>query len=57
MGVYLPMYDYLNAKLYSLGSYSPLVAGAVSRTAAVLVTSPLELLRVRMQVIDVSSFK
>ncbi|KAK9814948.1 hypothetical protein WJX73_002840 [Symbiochloris irregularis] len=49
VGVYLPMYDYLNGRFHSLAAYGPLVAGALSRTAAVLVTSPLELLRVRLQ--------
>ena len=50
VGVYLPMYDYLHGRLHSLAAYGPVVAGAVSRTAAVLVMSPLERMRVRVQV-------
>ena len=50
VGVYLPLYDYLMGRMDSLGWYAPLVAGASSRTAAVLCTSPLELLRTRAQV-------
>ena len=49
VGVYLPLYDYLHARLASAGVYGPLIAGAGARTAAVLATSPLELVRVRMQ--------
>ena len=50
VGVYLPLYDYLMGHMGSLGWSAPLVAGASSRTAAVLCTSPLELLRTRAQV-------
>ena len=48
--MYLPLYDYLMGRMDSLGWYAPLAAGASSRTAAVLCTSPLELLRTRAQV-------
>ena len=51
--LYLPLYDYLMGHMGSLGWYAPLVAGATSRTAAVLCTSPLELLRTRAQVSSV----
>lgn len=33
------------------GAYAPLVAGSVARTIAVLCTSPLELVRTRMQAV------
>lgn len=52
VGIYFPLYDALAAELAkgSAGAQAPLVAGAVARTAAVLFTSPLELVRTRMQV-------
>ena len=49
MGIYLPLYDYLLTKMQRLGPYAPLAAGAAARMAAVLCTSPLELIRTRMQ--------
>ena len=51
MGIYFPLYDALAAELAQgpAGAQAPLVAGAVARTAAVLCTSPLELVRTRMQ--------
>lgn len=54
VGVYLPLYDYLMGHMDRLGWYAPLVAGASSRTAAVLCTSPLELLRTRAQVLSMA---
>ncbi|KAK2078259.1 hypothetical protein QBZ16_004128 [Prototheca wickerhamii] len=48
VGIYLPLYD----ALLSLGqgaAWAPLAAGTLSRTAAVLVTAPLELARTRLQ--------
>lgn len=52
MGIYFPLYDALAADLAAgpAGGQAPLVAGALARTAAVLCTSPLELVRTRMQV-------
>jgi Mitochondrial carrier protein len=52
VGIYFPLYDALAAELAKgpAGAQAPLVAGAVARTAAVLFTSPLELVRTRMQV-------
>jgi len=53
VGIYFPLYDALAAELARgpAGQYAPLVAGAAARTAAVLCTSPLELVRTRMQVL------
>ncbi|KAK9837974.1 hypothetical protein WJX74_008889 [Apatococcus lobatus] len=51
VGIYMPLYDYTRGALQpELGaSLAPLTAGALSRTAAVLCTAPLDLLRTRMQ--------
>ena len=52
VGIYLPLYDHLNAEwASSLGAAAPLYAGAFARTVAVLCTSPLELIRTRMQAV------
>lgn len=52
VGIYLPLYDSLNAQwATSLGAAAPLYAGALARTVAVLCTSPLELIRTRMQAV------
>ena len=52
VGIYLPLYDFLNAEwASSLGAAAPLYAGALARTVAVLCTSPLELIRTRMQAV------
>ena len=54
VGIYFPLYDALQARLEGAGGasapYAPLLAGSAARTAAVLCTSPLELIRTRMQV-------
>ena len=46
--LYLPLYDHLVKEFSSLGGYAPFVAGAVSRTASVVCTSPLEVRRVQL---------
>jgi hypothetical protein len=55
--MYLPAYDklssYFNAQ--GAGSLSPLLAGSCARTAAVLATSPVELLKTRLQTAPPSS--
>ncbi len=48
MGVYLPLYD-LMAERWAPAWWAPLAAGSAARTVAVLSTSPLELVRTRMQ--------
>lgn len=55
VGIYLPLYDALLARLQALdspalpGSAAPLVAGTLARTAAVYCTAPFELVRTRLQ--------
>ena len=53
VGIYFPLYDALTAELEASSSwvapYAPLLAGSAARTVAVLCTSPLELIRTRMQ--------
>jgi len=58
VGIYLPCYDLLRESLcrYSdensldLKPYAPLLAGSLARSLAVIVCSPLELAKTRMQV-------
>lgn len=45
----MPLYDYLQNLLDGSGPSGPLAAGAVARMTAVLITSPLELVRTRTQ--------
>lgn len=47
--MYLPMYDNLMAELDTSTTYAPLVAGSAARSMAVVATSPLELLKTRIQ--------
>jgi hypothetical protein len=51
VGIYLPLYDYLLAELQQrqVGVTAPLWAGTLARTASVLCTAPLELVRTRLQ--------
>ncbi len=53
VGIYFPLYDALTAHLEAssawVAPYAPLLAGSAARTVAVLCTSPLELIRTRMQ--------
>lgn len=43
------MYDNLMAELGTSTTYAPLVAGSAARSVAVVATSPLELLKTRIQ--------
>jgi len=49
--MYLPAYDKLSSyfQTQGAGSLSPLLAGSCARTVAVLATSPVELLKTRLQ--------
>jgi len=47
--MYLPMYDTLLAELESKSIYAPLIAGSAARAMSVVATSPLELLKTRIQ--------
>lgn len=57
VGIYLPCYDILREALYrysdenslDLKPYAPLLAGSLARSLAVIVCSPLELAKTRMQ--------
>lgn len=57
VGIYLPCYDLLREALYrysdenstDLKPYAPLLAGSLARSLAVIVCSPLELAKTRMQ--------
>lgn len=49
VGIYLPSYDALREVLPQHSSWSPMVAAAAARTAAVVATSPFEFVRVRVQ--------
>ena len=51
VGIYLPLYDYLLEQLrqQQVGATAPLLAGTLARTASVLCTAPLELVRTRLQ--------
>ena len=49
VGIYMPLYDNLLPRFSAYGYAAPLLAGSLARTVAVLCTSPLELIRTRMQ--------
>ncbi|KAK9808452.1 hypothetical protein WJX73_007173 [Symbiochloris irregularis] len=51
VAIYLPLYDIFSKKMepMHLGLMTPLAAGAGARTVAAMCTSPLELLKTRMQ--------
>jgi len=51
VGIYMPLYDSLMKPLEGLGASAPLAAGALARMTAVLITSPLELVRTRTQAV------
>ena len=46
--MYLPLYDLMSER-WAPAWWAPLAAGSAARTVAVLSTSPLELVRTRMQ--------
>lgn len=58
VGIYLPCYDllrealcrYSDENMLDLKPYAPLLAGSFARSLAVIVCSPLELAKTRMQV-------
>lgn len=47
--LYLPLYDHLLKEIGPSSPYAPLLAGALARTVSVVATSPLDLLRTRIQ--------
>ena len=47
--MYLPMYDTLLAEFESKSIYAPSIAGSAARAMSVVATSPLELLKTRIQ--------
>jgi len=51
VGIYLPLYDAMleYAQKQGTGHYAPLLAGTAARSVAVYCTSPIELMRVRVQ--------
>lgn len=51
VGIYLPLYDAMleYAQKQGTGYYAPLLAGTAARSVAVYCTSPIELMRVRVQ--------
>ena len=51
VGIYLPLYDAMleYAQKEGTGYYAPLLAGTAARSVAVYCTSPIELMRVRVQ--------
>lgn len=53
IGIYLPLYDLIHARIAasnsSLAVLAPLVAGVASRSTAVLATAPLDFVRTRLQ--------
>ncbi|PNW81954.1 hypothetical protein CHLRE_06g267800v5 [Chlamydomonas reinhardtii] len=52
VGVYMPLYDHLLARISTapaVAPYAPVLAGSISRTLAVLLVGPLELVRTRQQ--------
>ena len=51
VGIYMPLYDMVMARVDTENPAAPLYAGAIARMSAVLLTSPLELIRTRMQAI------
>lgn len=51
VGIYMPLYDSLMKSLDGLGASGPLAAGALARMTAVMITSPLELIRTRTQAV------
>ena len=50
VGLYLPLYDFLVERMTSLGHAAPMVAGATARSLSVFCVTPIEVLRVRLQV-------
>lgn len=53
--LYLPLYDHLLAEMGPSSAWAPLAAGALARTVSVVATSPLDLLRTRIQAAGASN--
>lgn len=52
VGIYMPLYDHLHTIFTpTAGAAAPLAAGVCSRTAAVLLVAPLELVRTRIMAV------
>lgn len=55
VGIYMPLYDSLMKQMDGSGASGPLAAGGLARMTAVMITSPLELIRTRTQAVFNSS--
>lgn len=49
VGLYLPLYDFFMERMKGLDLAAPVVAGSLARTIAIFFVAPLEILRTRLQ--------